>query len=253
LGRFDRIYLEEDQIELLSWMVEVERGLSPLQRGAFLLVQTNVGSDTLIHNRSSQRRSARKGDLESLAGAALLRRDFANPKTPMYEVTPMGRLYYTEQMQTAKEATATVESDIHRFLAADEFRAKYPDAYVLWQRAEQGLWQAEEAAQFTAIGHVCREAIQAFASSLASSAGVIVPADPTKTVDRIRAVLEKLHPGSDDFSKALLVYWGVVSDLVMRQEHGARKEGDPLVWEDARRVVFQTVIVMFEISRLVDS
>ena len=45
------------------------------------------------------------------------------------------------------------------------------------------------------------------------------------------------------FLDALLTYWGTVSDLVQRQEHGAKKEGEPLMWEDARRVVFQTAIV----------
>jgi hypothetical protein len=51
------------------------------------------------------------------------------------------------------------------------------------------------------------------------------------------------------FLVALLAYWGTVSDLVQRQEHGAQKEGGPLVWEDGRRVVFQTAIVMFEVDR----
>ena len=46
-----------------------------------------------------------------------------------------------------------------------------------------------------------------------------------------------------------MTYWGTVSDLVQRQEHGAQREGKQLVWEDARRVVFQTANVMFEIDR----
>ena len=45
---------------------------------------------------------------------------------------------------------------------------------------------------------------------------------------------------------ALLAYWGTMSDLVQRQEHGAAKEGQLLVWEDARRVVVGTLIVMTE-------
>lgn len=47
---------------------------------------------------------------------------------------------------------------------------------------------------------------------------------------------------------ALVVYWGTVHDLAARQEHGAAK-AVPLVAEDARRVVFQTAIVMFELDR----
>jgi hypothetical protein len=48
----------------------------------------------------------------------------------------------------------------------------------------------------------------------------------------------------------LLAYFGTVSDLIQRQEHGAQKEGEGLMWEDARRVVFQTALVMFELDRV---
>lgn len=44
-------------------------------------------------------------------------------------------------------------------------------------------------------------------------------------------------------------YWGAVADLTQRQEHGVQKEGEQLVWEDARRVVFQTLLVMFEVDK----
>ena len=49
---------------------------------------------------------------------------------------------------------------------------------------------------------------------------------------------------------AVIVYWGTVSDLVQRQEHGAAKEGEALTWEDARRVVFQTVNLFHELAGL---
>jgi hypothetical protein len=52
-----------------------------------------------------------------------------------------------------------------------------------------------------------------------------------------------------EFAAALLAYFGTTSDLIVRQEHAARKEGERLVWEDARRVVFQTASVMFELDR----
>lgn len=56
--------------------------------------------------------------------------------------------------------------------------------------------------------------------------------------ERVRAFLE-----------ALLAYWGTVSDLANRQEHGATREGESLVAEDARRLVFQTMLVMYELDR----
>ena len=79
-----------------------------------------------------------------------------------------------------------------------------------------------------------------------------VTSDPTMTVTRLRAVLtllaSQLGTTEEPFLNALIAYWGTVSDLVQRQEHGAQKEGQPLVWEDARRVVFQTALVMFEVD-----
>lgn len=48
----------------------------------------------------------------------------------------------------------------------------------------------------------------------------------------------------------LLDYWRKANDLVQRQEHGAAREPDEsFIWEDSRRVVFQTLIVMYEIDR----
>jgi hypothetical protein len=69
----------------------------------------------------------------------------------------------------------------------------------------------------------------------------------------IRAVLNARALGDTRRAllAALLAYWGTVSDLVQRQEHGAQKQGEPLTWEDTRTVVFQTAIVMFEIARTV--
>lgn len=51
------------------------------------------------------------------------------------------------------------------------------------------------------------------------------------------------------FLEALHAYWCTLDDLVQRQEHGAQKEGAPVIWEDGRRVVFQTAVAMFEIDR----
>jgi len=78
------------------------------------------------------------------------------------------------------------------------------------------------------------------------------PSDKTKIINRIRAVLntqaQKLGSTEKAFLEALLAYWGTVSDLVQRQEHGGQKEGSPLLWIDSRRVVFQIAIIMFEID-----
>jgi hypothetical protein len=53
------------------------------------------------------------------------------------------------------------------------------------------------------------------------------------------------------FLDALIAYWGTVSDLLQRQEHGAQREGHDLVNEDARRVVFHTCLVIYELDRAI--
>jgi hypothetical protein len=44
-----------------------------------------------------------------------------------------------------------------------------------------------------------------------------------------------------------------VNDVVQRQEHGDRKQSDPLAWEDARAAVLQTAMLMFEFDRVLSS
>jgi hypothetical protein len=77
--------------------------------------------------------------------------------------------------------------------------------------------------------------------------------DPTKTLDRASAVInlrrQELGEASSELLDALFGYWRAVNSVVRRQEHGAQKEGEPLTWEDGRRVVYQTMAVMVELDR----
>jgi hypothetical protein len=96
--------------------------------------------------------------------------------------------------------------------------------------------------------------MQEFADALIKRHGPSnVEPDKAKTVARVRAVLEfyaaKLGRTQKAFLDALLVYWGTVSDLTERQEHGSQNVERPLIWEDAGRVVFQTLVVMFEVDQ----
>jgi hypothetical protein len=76
-------------------------------------------------------------------------------------------------------------------------------------------------------------------------------------VARLKAVLNYL--GSDipstlkPFLDSIVSYWGTLSDLVQRQEHAGQKEGQPVTWEDARRIVFHTAIVFLEIDRAIST
>jgi hypothetical protein len=147
-----------------------------------------------------------------------------------------------------------VEEELMRYLDSDTFQRVHPAAHRKWSEAAERLWASDSQQQLTTIGHLCREAMQAFATGLVDQHQPPgVDTDRAHDVARIRSVLQqhaaKLGTTAAPFLDALLAYWGTVSDLVQREEHGAQKEGRPLVWEDGRRVVFQTAIVMFEVDR----
>ncbi len=83
-------------------------------------------------------------------------------------------------------------------------------------------------------------------------------APKSHTVKRIKKVLQESTPESGrtviKFLEALVPFWGTVSDLVQRQEHGAQKDtGEEINWEDSRRVVFQTANIMYELHRTLDN
>jgi hypothetical protein len=145
-----------------------------------------------------------------------------------------------------------MEAGMRRFLDQQPFQDTYPSAYQKWAQSERLLWGGDSQDQLTAIGHHCREAMQEFATALVTLREVKgVNPNPASTIARLQAVIradvggETLPP----FLEVLVAYWGTVSDLAQRQEHGAQREGRALTWEDARRVVFQTMCVMYEIDR----
>ena len=173
-----------------------------------------------------------------------------------FAITPDGFDHY-EKIQRAKGAgLVRIESEVRRFIAGDELVRRFPEALAKWSQAEARLWGADVEQQLTTIGHECREAVQLFGASFCTLAGAMPSLNPTQTIDNARSGLNALktrlpktvHPMLD----ALLVYWGTVDDLVQRQEHGASKEGAPIGWIDARRVVFQAAMTMYEMSHALD-
>jgi hypothetical protein len=156
-------------------------------------------------------------------------------------------------MKSDRPAEHTEEL-IRNLIESNEFKDKYPEAYKKWASSEELLWKSDSQDQLTTIGHLCREAIQEFSEVLALDFNLQdeLP-EKSKTKTRIRRVLEaraeKLSNSEKAWLSSLIDYWKAVSDLIQKQEHGAMREGKELVWEDARRVVFSTLIVMYEIHK----
>jgi hypothetical protein len=65
----------------------------------------------------------------------------------------------------------------------------------------------------------------------------------------IEAKSKQLGKTEREFLNILYKFWDVVNALVQKQEHAAQREKVQLVWKDARIVVFQTMMLMFEVSQ----
>lgn len=247
------IVLEEQQVELLRTLVEAHRRVEPREEFLVMRAISAAPGGPISHHGLPEGLMVMEADLRALARVGLIDFPHRSHGVSTFSVTARGIQYYIA-LQEQGPPTERVEQAMRRHIDADAFKARHPAAYAKWEKAEELLWAADAQSQLTAIGHHCREAVQDFASVLvAQYKPPNCPADPTSTVARVRAVLNvrrtslpsTVHP----FLDALLTYCGTVLDLHQRQEHGAQREGRPLTWEDGRRVVFQTLLVMYELDR----
>ncbi len=234
-------------------IVEMVRSVPRNERHAFLLVELNQMTLVRMHGAAASP-TVLASDVRALEAEGLLRRASGGSRvTTPYDVTPAGFEYYDRLKREAGGPAEAMEDSVTRYLDAPNFATRHGPSYAKWRQATDELWSTDSERELTSVGHHIREAMQLFATELVEMHNAIeAPADPEKTVDRLRAVLALAAPKLGQTEKpvldAMVVYWGSVTDLAHRQEHGVAKEV-PLVWEDARRLVFQTAIVMFELDR----
>jgi len=248
--------LEPEQEEVLLTLVEAARNVPKEQREPFLALHLYEGPNLTIKHKglSDGLQLVYSGDFDVLEREQFIAVTVISPGGAYhFDVLPRGFAYYRELKQRERETLQSVESNLRHYLDADRFSKRYPSAYQRLRDAENLLWDSDSNRQLTTIGHICREAMQEFATSLVEQHRPRdVDNDKAHTVSRVRAVInlhdKKLGEAVRDHVNALIVFWGTVSDLIQRQEHGGQKEGEPLIWEDGRRAVFQTAVVMYEID-----
>ena len=246
--------LEREQIELLLGLVDAALAVDRAER-KFYMSRTD-GPDILFG--PGGQRTVLGEDIYDLINAGMLRRRGSWVGGDV-EFTLAPEAFALAEEAGALMPMERVEESISRYLDEPAFKEKYPLAYQRWQEAANLLWGDSSADELTTIGHKTREAVQEFATALVQRAGLdgTVDGDPAHTVARLRAVIDASRENLGDARRhlldALLTYWGEVHDLLQRQEHGGQKEGEPLAWEDGRRAVFQTAVVMYEIDRTIGS
>jgi len=252
----NRIHLEKEQEELLCVLVEAARNTPRERRTKFLTLPLSRRDQQGIIQHPSLPGGCIKahlGDVDIMASSGLLLTEPLQ-RGCRFDIMPQGFSYYEEMKQQSGQPVQKMEATVRVYLDSSHFQEHYPQAHQKWSEAESLLWGSESQQQLTTIGHLCREAMQEFVASCVERFNPPgIDQDKARTVSRLKAVLnhctQKLGKTEQSFLDALTAYWGEVNDLIQRQEHGAQKEGQQLIWEDGRRVVFQTAVVMFEVDR----
>jgi len=254
---FEHIILEEEQKELFIRIVEMVKKIPRENRGSMIEANTKDGTCLIIPDNSNIIGFAR-GDLDILTDAGLMSSEPTRSGGKRFTLKPISYKYYEWLMKQLGEPVERIEKSILKYIELDTFKTTYSEAYKKLKLAEEKLWAGDSPVHFTTIGHYCREAMQEFAEQMYQDVFKKKPdGNKAATVRRLQSVLDKkekdIGKTIKPFLEALLAYWGTVSDLVQRQAHGGQKEGEPLTWEDARRVVFQTVNVMVELDKTLGS
>lgn len=251
LGHMAR--LDPEQEQTLITIVELVRSVPRTERHSFILSEDQQGADILMPGaRSSPKVLA--ADVRELQVAGLLRLAPGGSRyNTAYDVTGDGFAHYDELMRGTAGPTAAVEANVVSYLDGPGFASRHRDSYAKWITAANDLRGDDTESRMTTIGHHAREAMMTFTTELVGRYKVTdANPDPERTVSRLRSVIAKAAPRLGETERpmleALVEYWGTIHDLATRQEHGAAKSV-PLVAEDARRVVFQTAMVMFELDR----
>jgi hypothetical protein len=158
-----------------------------------------------------------------------------------------------------------VEDYLRAYLEDERFRSIHPLACGRWVVAWEMLWCADTRAKVLAVGHRAREAMQAFASSLLEqwipteldahwpqelAAGSPGPNPLDGLLRVIGAYGQELAEERHGLLLRLLDHWRALLDQVQRHERQLADER--LSWEDGRRLVLFTALVMVETDRSFD-
>ncbi len=250
------ISLETEQKELLMRLVEAVRSVPGESRRSFLVIYQMAGV-TKLQGNGLDDFPVLRDDLTTLSDAGLIRPTNHNEHGGIsgFILPPEAFDYYSELRSESDDQAGQVEEEILHYLTGADFQSRYPQAFARWREAAELLWKADGSDELSTIGHKCREAVQDFVTELLQRQGVAPKnPDPARTRDRLSEVVDTrrvdLGDRKAELLDALFNYWKAACDLIQRQEHaGQRQDGEPLTWEDGRRVVFQTAVVMFEIDR----
>lgn len=157
-----------------------------------------------------------------------------------------------------------IEDYLRAYLEGERFRSAHPLACGRWVVAWEMLWCAESRAKVIAVGHRASAAMQAFTASMLERcmamamdpnwpellAGAPQRSEPEEGLLTITEAYRR-ELGEERFMllRSLLDDWPALLERVQRHEHGSPAGGERLRWEDGRRLVLFTALVMVETDR----
>lgn len=252
---FESIILEQEQKDLLYWMIEHIRNVPRNKRCKFIVSHHHGGCTLICHGLPN--RDVAPGDLEALSDVGLLRQGYGSTGSPNFDITPLGNRYYKYLRTKEGEPLKIIEECVFKYFEQGSFQRNYTRSYEKWSNAANLLWNSESPDQLTTIGHLCRESIQEFATKLVEKyKPENVDSNKAHTKSRLKSVSDhlknKMGDTEKEFIDVLIDYWDKLIELIQRQEHGSIREKSVLIWEDGRRIVFHTAILMFEIDRIIN-
>jgi hypothetical protein len=170
-------------------------------------------------------------------------------------LTRPGIKRYNEIIRIKKNPILMISNYLKDFLTKGDLHQKYPKAFKKWIETDELLWMKKDDDN-TTIGHKCRECLQEFASELIVKLKIENADNDIKHVkNRLKSVLNDCIVGKTlpKFIERFYNYIDIVNDLVQKQEHDASKENVNLTWNDSRRVVFHTALIMLEVDSIINN
>jgi hypothetical protein len=153
------------------------------------------------------------------------------------------------------EDFAGLEAYVKACVGQERFSSTYPSAYECWWQATAILYGEGSTDSVLAAGRKAREALQEFARTVAEplQPRASDPDSTRATVGRLRALTETYRSQLGDerceLLHALFDHWRALTDGLESHAHDEEMVSEPPRWEDARRVVILTALVMVEIDR----
>jgi hypothetical protein len=248
--------LEPEPAQLLWQLVEAARAMPRSQRGDFMALRTFGGSS--IHHPGLPGGVVEgydEGDFRDLIESGFVRVTNRGSNEEMFDLRREAFDSYDAAHRNADAPVTAQENLAIEHVSSDAFAARYRAALSKWRNADALLWEDDSARNLTTIGHLCRESMQLFVTRLIELHDVsTAESDPAKTINRLHSVIDTRRPQISsrhaDLLDALVDYWKAVNGVVQRQEHGEQKDGEELSWDDGRRVVLYTAMVMGECDRI---